>query len=443
MKIKVSVLLLAVLIVLRSSAQIDSSYSSMAQDQGIVFEHGLSWEEVLQKAQKEKKYVFVDCYATWCGPCKRMDQNVYPIDSVGSFMNDRYISVKMQMDSTRQDNEEIRQWYAIARAFVERYHIGAYPTYLFFSPDGQALHKDMGGKNISDFLSMATAAMDPKQQYYTLLADYRSGKMAFALMPVLASAARRVGQDSLSKQLSSDYIHHYLETLSEQQVWTSENILFITQHSQVIDLEDKIFQLYYHSRMTIDSVMHDEHFSNWLINYILYRDEVKPLVDKALTEIANEPQWCHLEKAISKNYDLLYAKKNVLQGQIEYYKAKKRWKEYIKCFVWQQEMNGIEKWQPGLGTSINLNNSAFEVFQYSKNKRELEKALSWVNSALAMTNSRYPQQMDTKANLLYKLGKKSDGLTLEEKSHSLSPRDKIIAANYEKMKSGLPTWFTE
>jgi thiol-disulfide isomerase/thioredoxin len=410
-----------------------------AQSQGIAFEHGLSWQEVLQKAQRENKYVFVDCYATWCGPCKRMDKNVYPIDSVGSFMNDRYISVKMQMDSTRQDNDEIRQWYAVARTFEGKYHIGAYPTFLFFSTDGQVLHKDIGGKNINDFLSMAMAALDPKQQYYTLLADYRSGKMTFALMPVLANAARRNGQDSLASQVSRYYMHHYLETLPEGEMWTRDNILFVYRYSSFVNITDNIFQQYYRNRMTIDSVMHDGDFSDALINEVLYRDEIEPQINKSLAATADEPRWHHLERRMTENYDALYAQKNILQGQINYYKAKKNWKQYIKYFIRQQEMNGIESWL-GPAKSFDLNNGAYEVFKYDDNKRDLEKALSWVNRALVGADALDPQTMDTKANLLYKLGKKSEGLALEEKSHTLSPRDKDIAASYEKMKNGLPTW---
>jgi thiol-disulfide isomerase/thioredoxin len=413
----------------------------MAQNQEISFEHGLGWQEVLQKARNENKYVFVDCYASWCGICKWMDKNVYLVDSVGSFMNERFISVRMQMDTTAQDNDDIRQWYGIARIVGGKYQIGAYPSYLFFSPDGQAVHKDVGRKNIREFLTMVRAAMDPAQQYYTLLADYGSGNMTYIWMPVLAYAAGRIGQDSLVKQVSLDYMHHYLETLSGEQLWTRDNILFIYRYSSFVNINDKIFQLFYQSRTAIDSVMHDldyGHFSDALINKILYRDDVDPQINKALMTTV-EPRWHYLEKAISKNYDVVYAKKNVLKGRVEYYKAKKIWKSYIKYFVRLQELNGIESW-PGLNRGFDLNNDAYEVFKYDNNKRDLGKALSWVNRALVSVNKPDPQAMDTKANLLYKLGKKSEGLTLEEESHTLRPRDKEIAANYEKMKNGLPTW---
>ncbi len=49
--------------------------------QGIKFEKTLSWPEICEKAQKENKYIFVDCYTTWCGPCKKMDQEVYLNDT--------------------------------------------------------------------------------------------------------------------------------------------------------------------------------------------------------------------------------------------------------------------------------------------------------------------------------------------------------------------------
>src|ERR1700691_5176490 len=100
-------------------------YSQADTTRGIAFEHGLSWREVLQKAKKENKYVFVDCYATWCSPCKMMDKNVYTNDAVASYMNSRYISVKVQMDRTPVDNDSIKCWYGAAEMLAENYSVNA------------------------------------------------------------------------------------------------------------------------------------------------------------------------------------------------------------------------------------------------------------------------------------------------------------------------------
>ena len=86
-----------------------------------------------------------------------------------------------------------------------------------------------------------------------------------------------------------------------------------------------------------------------------------------------------------------------------------------------------------------LNNCAFEIFKYSNQKKELSEALSWIDRALSM-KAYQATELDTKANLLYKLNRKSEAIILEEQSLCLAPSDKDIQENYEKMKNGQPTW---
>ena len=81
----------------------------LAQDKGIRFEHNLTWSDIAAKAKAEKKYIFVDCYTTWCGPCKYMTKNIFPLQEVGDFFNQAFINVKYQMDSTAKDDEEVKR----------------------------------------------------------------------------------------------------------------------------------------------------------------------------------------------------------------------------------------------------------------------------------------------------------------------------------------------
>ena len=37
----------------------------------------LTFNEALAQAKAEKKMVFMDCYTSWCGPCKNMTNNVF------------------------------------------------------------------------------------------------------------------------------------------------------------------------------------------------------------------------------------------------------------------------------------------------------------------------------------------------------------------------------
>jgi hypothetical protein len=88
----------------------------------------------------------------------------------------------------------------------------------------------------------------------------------------------------------------------------------------------------------------------------------------------------------------------------------------------------IENWPASVGASESMNDNAFLVFRYSNDKQDLEKALGWVDRAIKMTDRPIAAELDTKANLLYKLGNKIEGLKID---------------NYKKMKNGLPTWPTQ
>jgi thiol-disulfide isomerase/thioredoxin len=59
------------------------SLSGIAQ--GINWTIGLKWLAIQEKAKKENKYIFLDFYATWCGPCKKMEKEVYVNDTVARF----------------------------------------------------------------------------------------------------------------------------------------------------------------------------------------------------------------------------------------------------------------------------------------------------------------------------------------------------------------------
>ena len=47
------------------------AYAQQA-DKGIRFLEGEAWDNVLKMAQEQDKYIFMDCYTTWCGPCKAL-----------------------------------------------------------------------------------------------------------------------------------------------------------------------------------------------------------------------------------------------------------------------------------------------------------------------------------------------------------------------------------
>ena len=57
------------------------------------------WLSVLKKSETEKKPVFLDIYASWCGPCKKMDAEVFANPNVADFYNENFINSKIDGES--------------------------------------------------------------------------------------------------------------------------------------------------------------------------------------------------------------------------------------------------------------------------------------------------------------------------------------------------------
>ena len=53
--------------------------------QGIQFEENHDLNAALAKAKAENKLIFIDAYAVWCGPCKVMARDIFPLKEVGDF----------------------------------------------------------------------------------------------------------------------------------------------------------------------------------------------------------------------------------------------------------------------------------------------------------------------------------------------------------------------
>ena len=49
----------------------DDKRSPKEDAEGIQFTE-TSWKEILKKAKAEKKVIFLDAYASWCGPCRQI-----------------------------------------------------------------------------------------------------------------------------------------------------------------------------------------------------------------------------------------------------------------------------------------------------------------------------------------------------------------------------------
>jgi thioredoxin-related protein len=116
--------------------------------QGIQFDKGSSWNDILAKAAQEDKIIFVDAYATWCGPCKMMDAKVFTDKKVGEYFNANFVNAKIDMEKGEGPQ------------LARQYGVRAYPTFLFIDKDGELVHMGLGYQPAEQFLQLGAAASD-------------------------------------------------------------------------------------------------------------------------------------------------------------------------------------------------------------------------------------------------------------------------------------------
>lgn len=412
---------------------------------GIHFEQELSWEQVKAKARAEDKYIFVDIYTTWCGPCKMMDQQVYSYWRIGDNMKDKFISIKVQMDSTASDNEQVKSWYVEAKKFSKEYKISGYPTLLFFSPEGVLVQNEAGFQKKEDFMRLTQLARDPQRPlYYGRYESYKVGKkdVDYKTMGGLAIFTKNlIGDKAISDSIAKDYKENYLDKLPEDSLCSREYLDFIGWFPDLMESGDKLFDLCYHQPDRVDKVKDYNGWSKHIVERTIIREEIADKVLKNGIPVKRYPRWNNLQDAIAEKYGVIDAKHLVLNYQILYYSNL-----YVNWRLWakyrDEEIKSYPPHPPyGLDVYIRINGGggAWLAFLKCNDKKVLKKALEWADLAISLEGPTGPY-LDTKANLLYKLGERDAALALEKRAVAVAPKDAELADNYKKMEEGEPTW---
>lgn len=403
----------------------------LAGAQGMKFEHGLSWKEVQAKAKAENKYIFMDCFTTWCGPCKYMTENIFPTKEAGEFFNANFINVKVQFDTTKNDNEEVKSWFKDMEAINAKYKIRAYPTYLLFNPDGEIVHREVGASpKIEEFIAKGKNALQPETQYYTQLRKYEAGEKDPAFLKKLAVMAQSAYEMAKANELASAYI----STMSDP--YTKDNLEFIGKFTS--SSKDKGFAMMLENPDKVDAVI-GQGKSKARVTSIIISEEVYPQVRKIMTDKTLEvPDFTAAnEKAIRKYPQYASAITDYTdKTKINFYLNKKNWSSFKQEVASYVAKYGEDKISPA-----ELNSYAWAVFENCKDMTCVTEALEW--SKKSFKDKENPMFMDTYANILHKMGRTKEAIEVQEKAVAMTTDEaskKELQENLDKMKKGEKTW---
>ncbi len=117
------------------------------QGTGITFANFTTFTGALQQAKSDHRLIFIDVYTDWCGPCKLMDAEVFPVAAVGQLYNAKFINVKVDAEKGE------------GPALAKKYSVHSYPTYLFVNEEGTLIYRSNGSMEIAEFLRAGKNAL--------------------------------------------------------------------------------------------------------------------------------------------------------------------------------------------------------------------------------------------------------------------------------------------
>lgn len=351
--------------------------------QGIAFEaEGTKWQDILTKAKKENKVIFVDAYTTWCGPCKWMAKNIFPTKEVGDVFNAKFVNAKIDME--KGEGIEIAQ----------KYNIRAYPTYIFVNGDGELVHKGLGSMPAEKFIEVANAASDPERQFYTQKKKFDAGNNSQAFLKKFSETCKESNEQQLAQEVAAAYLKNEKDWLS------ADNITYISGF--VNGIEGPLFPFILKNREKFEAQMGKPR-----IEALIHGNTVQALAQKFYNKTTGFDAEKAAAYAKSINLPTAVTDKAMAFLNMNVMRAKGDMTGYTASMV-----AFYDKYPPE--DAPTMNSVAWTIYEQTEDKAQLNKALALSLKSIDMM----PEYafMDTAASLYFKLGNKQKAKEYAEKA---------------------------
>ncbi len=196
--------------------------------EGIAFEKG-TWQEALNKAKAENKLIFMDCYTSWCGPCKMLARDVFTDPDVAKFFNEHFVNVKFDMEK----GEGVM--------LKDKYEVHAYPTLNFIDAQGELQHCIVGSMEVEDFLKEAQKAIDGKG-LIALTKEYEAGNRE----PEFVISYLKALGDAYKSEDAEKVCLAYFATLDKAKL--QEKFYWDLFYQYINDVDSDVFAYVYENR---------------------------------------------------------------------------------------------------------------------------------------------------------------------------------------------------
>lgn len=209
---------------------------SISENKGGIEFSNKSWSFVLKQAKKENKLIFIDCYTSWCGPCKRLAREIFPQKSVGDYFNKNFVNLKINMEK------------GIGLKLKKKFKVKVFPTLLFVDHNQNVIHSGTGFLKAENLIALAKEATSDNN-LYNLNKKYDSGNRDINFINGYLKKLQSVrDNERLNKVVKNHFKNMKSEDYIKKQNWDilklynkdiySDSFIYLCNH------KDKFIKLY-------------------------------------------------------------------------------------------------------------------------------------------------------------------------------------------------------
>jgi len=339
--------------------------SAASYAQGIEFVH-VKWQEAMEMAKEENKLMFVDSYAEWCGPCKRMAKNEFVKADVGEIYNDNFVNLKLDMESKN------------GRTFDSKYPVSAYPTMFFLDGEGNVVKKVRGGQKGEQLIAMAKAAIKSYDSSGKFAEKYDEGDRSYETVYQYVEALNKSQKPSL--KISNDYLKSNPEISEEQKLKF--------YHIATVDADSKIFEKMVANKSALIAVIGEEAFDKKVKTACT--NTVEKAVEYEMEDLLIEA--IEKSKALTDGADAFQLESKMTYGRamkdLPMYKkaAKSLSKIYLKRDI--EKINDvIIEMHSTFGDDMDMIKMSGDIAKkYHKKSKSVKSALAYAKSSLLLND---------------------------------------------------------
>lgn len=311
----------------------------------------LPFKDLIAKAKKENKIVFIDAYTSWCGPCKMMEKNIFTKKSVGDYYNSNFVNARFDMEKGE------------GREIAAKYGVRSYPTYLFLNGDGELVSQNFGYMEESLFISMAQDINSPNNKKGSLKERFANGEKD----PEFLINIMKLNSSS-DFNFAKNASERYFENKKKTEEFSKDDVGLLLYFLK--STEDKNYKTFAERKTEIIKFLPEQTYKEF-DNQLKLTKVVEQSIDQQNKKI-NDEYFMKIAEPLVGKHD---AEVKLNQTKLSYYEQNANFPEYEKAAL--AYYKNSEAFEPN-----ELLKAAWVFSEHVKTPASLKKAAEWAEKSV-------------------------------------------------------------